>query len=244
MSIYNKVILDGTTLMDISDTTATAADVAQGKYFYTSGGVKTQGSASSGSTTLISKSITANGVYDAEDDSADGYSDVTVNVANSYTSGDEGKVVSNGALVAQGSDTVTQNGTVDTTLINSLLVNVSGGGGTVSGTVTPSSNLRSLTLSDCIGKTNLVIFPVSNVSSMPVNRTHYGNLFYNGRCLVRGSANSSGSAWALQTTLNGATGDLGDTWDSATGVLTISAGVTANYGGYFASGITYAYCAW
>ena len=75
------------------------------------------------------KSITSNGTYDASDDSADGYSEVTVNVPNTYTQADEGKVVSNGALVPQGSDTVTQNGTVDTTLISSLLVNVSGGGG-------------------------------------------------------------------------------------------------------------------
>ena len=48
-------------------------------------------------------------------------------VPNTYTAGDEGKVVSNGALVAQTSDTVTTNATYDTTLINSLTVNVSGG---------------------------------------------------------------------------------------------------------------------
>ena len=36
------------TARDISDTTAVAADVAQGKYFYTAAGVKTQGTASSG----------------------------------------------------------------------------------------------------------------------------------------------------------------------------------------------------
>ena len=45
---YNKVVIDGTTLMDISDTTATASDVALGKYFYTTGGVKTEGTAISG----------------------------------------------------------------------------------------------------------------------------------------------------------------------------------------------------
>ena len=37
------------TAVDISDTTATASDVAQGKYFYTAQGVKTAGSASGGS---------------------------------------------------------------------------------------------------------------------------------------------------------------------------------------------------
>ena len=79
---------------------------------------------------LVSKSITANGTYDPADDNADGYSSVSVDVPNTYTAADEGKVVSNGSLVAQTSSSVTQNGTVDTTLINSLTVNVSGGTGT------------------------------------------------------------------------------------------------------------------
>lgn len=45
----NKVVQsNGTTLIDISDTTAEASDVAQGKYFYTAAGVKTAGMASGG----------------------------------------------------------------------------------------------------------------------------------------------------------------------------------------------------
>ena len=36
------------TALDISDTTAVASDVAQGKYFYTSAGVKTAGTATGG----------------------------------------------------------------------------------------------------------------------------------------------------------------------------------------------------
>lgn len=80
-----------------------------------------------GDITVESKSISANGTYTAPTGKA--YSPVTVSVPNSYAAGDEGKVVSNGALVAQSSDSVTQNGTVDTTLISSLLVNVSGSSG-------------------------------------------------------------------------------------------------------------------
>ena len=70
------------------------------------------------------KNITANG--NGQD--VVGYAAVNVAVPNSYSASDEGKVVSNGALVAQTSDTVTANDTYDTTLINSLTVNVSGGG--------------------------------------------------------------------------------------------------------------------
>lgn len=73
------------------------------------------------------KIITQNGVYDAEDDWLEGYSSVNVNVQNSYTSSDEGKVVNNGSLVSQTSATYTTNNTYDTTLINSVTVNVSGG---------------------------------------------------------------------------------------------------------------------
>lgn len=80
-------------------------------------------------------SVTQNGEYSEE---GIAYSPVTVEVPNTYAAGDEGKVVSNGALVSQSSDTVTQNDTYDTTLINSLTVNVSGGGGSdvATGTIT------------------------------------------------------------------------------------------------------------
>lgn len=73
-------------------------------------------------------SVISNGT---QTENVSGYASAQLNVdvPNSYSAGDEGKVVSNGALVAQGSDTVTANDTYDTTLINSLTVNVSGGGG-------------------------------------------------------------------------------------------------------------------
>lgn len=74
--------------------------------------------------TLISKTIASNGTYNASSDEADGYSSVNVNVPNSYSAQDEGKVVSSGALVAQGSQNVSQNGTYDTTLKNQVIVAV------------------------------------------------------------------------------------------------------------------------
>ena len=75
------------TALDISDTTAVASDVAQGKYFYTAQGVKTAGAASGGgsSPTLVTKTITVNGTYNASSDNADGYSSVTVNVSGGGT---------------------------------------------------------------------------------------------------------------------------------------------------------------
>ena len=90
-----------------------------------------------GPSTLVSKSITQNGSYDPEDDDADGYSAVTVNVPNSYAAGDEGKVVTNGALVAQTarSEEITVNGTYNTTENNSVTVNTAGGSTLITKTI-------------------------------------------------------------------------------------------------------------
>lgn len=71
-------------------------------------------------------SVSQNGTYS---ETGKAYSPVSVNVPNSYSASDEGKVVSNGALVAQTSQTIDSNGTYDTTLKNEVVVNVSGGGG-------------------------------------------------------------------------------------------------------------------
>lgn len=76
---------------DTSDTTAVAADVAQGKTFHLADGSAATGTAAGA--TLVTKSITANGTYSAEDDDADGYSEVTVNV-----SGGGGSAIKMGVL--------------------------------------------------------------------------------------------------------------------------------------------------
>lgn len=89
-------------------------------------------------------------------------------VSNTYTTEDEGKVVDNGTLVAQTSmpDEVTENGTIDTTLYNSVTVNVSGGSSTgndvifydYDGTVVASYSAADF----------------ADLSAMPENPTHTG----------------------------------------------------------------------
>lgn len=95
----NKVQLaDGSVLIDITDTTAVAADVAAGKYFYGADGVKVEGTASGGMTIIQTqdehggtildisgepavvapKTITKPGTYLASDDDLTGFSQVTV----------------------------------------------------------------------------------------------------------------------------------------------------------------------
>ena len=82
---------------------------------YTGGGITPTGSIT----------ITSNTTTDVTN-----YASAITNVPNTYAAGDEGRVVSNGALVSQTSATYTANNTYDTTLIDSVTVNVSAGGGT------------------------------------------------------------------------------------------------------------------
>lgn len=79
---------------------------------------------------LDTLSVNANGTY-TPTSPKNGFSQVDVNVPNSYSASDEGKVVSEGELVAQGSRTIIRNGTYDTTLVNEIIVDVSGGGSSI-----------------------------------------------------------------------------------------------------------------
>lgn len=96
-----------------------------------------------GEPVLETLSATANGTYNPSS-GKDGFSQAVVNVPNTYALADEGKVVSNGALVAQTSQSITQNGTYDTTLNDEVVVNVAGGGGggsqIIKSTSSPTSN--------------------------------------------------------------------------------------------------------
>ena len=76
----NIVKYGNQTLIDLTDTTAVASDVAQGKYFYGKDGVKTEGTATGGAQITVEPlSVSQNGTYTAPANTA--YSPVTVNVA-------------------------------------------------------------------------------------------------------------------------------------------------------------------
>lgn len=77
----NKVNYGNTTIIDITDTTATASDVASGKYFYTNAGVRTQGTASGGG----GKNVQVYSGMDYVNATSYTATDVTLKVAKSGT---------------------------------------------------------------------------------------------------------------------------------------------------------------
>lgn len=100
---------------NLQEKTATANGIVTADSSY-DGLSKVTINVSGGSSTLVTKTITENGTYNASSDNADGYSSVEVNVSGS------------GGITPTGSQTFTSNGTYDVTNIAQAIVNVAEGG--------------------------------------------------------------------------------------------------------------------
>lgn len=120
----SKVLIEDSTLYEIANKIRTKLNT--GAVYKPSEMGDAIDSISTGVTPTGTINITQNGNSDVSQ-----YAIAHVNVSNSYASCDEGKVVSNGSLVAQAarSSTITENGTYDTTLNNEVVVNVPSSGG-------------------------------------------------------------------------------------------------------------------
>jgi hypothetical protein len=164
---------------------------------------------------LIEKSVTQNGAYNAEDDEADGYSAVTVNVPNSYAAGDEGKVVNNGALVSQTSTTATTNGTINTTTNNSVTVAVPNtytaqdeGKVVRSGALVAQSTHKSITANGTgIDTTNYSSVDVAVPNSYAV--ADEGKVVSNGALVAQGSDTVTQNGTVDTTLINSLTVNVG-----------------------------------
>lgn len=71
---------------------------------------------------IVSQTFSQNGTFRPSTFSADAFADVVIAVPNSYAASDEGKVVSSGDLVAQGTMNVSSNSVYDTTLYSQVSV--------------------------------------------------------------------------------------------------------------------------
>lgn len=167
--------------------------------------------------------------------------DIAVNVPNSYTSSDEGKVVSNGSLVAQTSQNITENGTVDTTTINSVTVNVPTGGGDPNVIVyefTPVSDIApSQSVSFNVGAVNAKIVAFSLAAkNFPAQNPPSGQWYFLNGYGVGADLTSVGAVNGASVSILRADGTLGSgtsgefNFNASTGILTL----LPQYGRYVA----------
>lgn len=153
----NKVVVNGVTKIDITDTTATAADVASGKTFYDASGAKRTGTASSNPMVVVrtpdshggtivtitgdevslqtkTATPTASTQTIAPDEGYTGLAQVTVNpIPSNY-------------IIPAGTINVTANGTVDVRSYASASINVQASAIQLqSKTVTPTTSTQTVT---------------------------------------------------------------------------------------------------
>jgi hypothetical protein len=132
-------------------------------------------------------------------------------------------------------------------LVEAIQTGGGGGGGGVSGTFTPASDLRSITLPDTIGKSSILIYPMFDIATADItNRVHWGALISNGECIMVASTNNGKTGYVFMGVMASATGHTStrDSFSSTTGTVTINGGADSNYGGYYISGKQYGYIAW
>ena len=122
----SKLLIDSTTLTNIADAIRNKIDSVD-LYSPAEMAAKIWEIQNSNNFKLGQKIITENGIYNSSEEinnPLDGYSQVIVSVLNTYAARDEGKVIQNGVLVPQTTLSIDRNGTYDTTIKNSVEVQV------------------------------------------------------------------------------------------------------------------------
>lgn len=109
----------------------------------------------------------------------------------------------------------------------------------VTGTITPTSNLRTLIIPDLIDKDNFIIHPITNITTeIMASRVHYGGYQINNLTANKtycASTNTGKNAWVWAGT---------NTYSPSTGSIAISTSASSNGGGYWRAGVTYYYVGW